>query len=91
MATSRAQAIFDSVGVALGTVLTDLINVFNSPLYLLGGGLAGAWDRFETSMYNELKQRSFAYREYPPRVERAVLGGDAGLFGNAFLALDASK
>jgi glucokinase len=87
----RAQSIFDSVGVALGTVLTDLINVFNSPLYLLGGGLAGAWDCFEASMYNELKLRSFAYREYPPRVERAVLGGDAGLFGNAFLALDASK
>jgi len=87
----RAQSIFDSVGVALGTVLTDLINVFNSPLYLLGGGLAGAWDRFEASMYNELKQRSFAYREYPPRVERAVLGGDAGLFGNARLALDAAQ
>jgi glucokinase len=85
----RAQEIFDAVGTTLGTVLTDLINIFNSPLYLLGGGLANAWDRFEASMYNELKQRSFAYRKYPPRIERATLGGDAGLYGNAYLALQA--
>jgi glucokinase len=84
---ARAQSIFDSVGVALGTVLADLINVFNAPLYLLGGGLTGAWDRFEASMHSELKHRSFGYRKFPPRIERAVLDGDAGLFGTAYLAL----
>ena len=84
---SRAQAVFDTVGVALGTVLADLINIFNAPLYLLGGGLTGAWERFESSMRAELCHRSFTYRKFPPRVERAVLGGDAGLFGSACLAL----
>jgi len=84
---SRAQAVFDTVGVALGTVLADLINIFNAPLYLLGGGLTGAWERFEASMRAELCHRSFTYRKFPPRVERAVLGGDAGLFGSACLAL----
>jgi glucokinase len=84
---ARARAIFESVGVALGTVLSDLINVFNSPLYLLGGGLTGAWDCFEAAMLRELSRRSFTYRTFPPRIERAKLGSDAGLYGAAYLAL----
>jgi glucokinase len=83
----RAQAIFESVGVALGTVLADLINIFNAPLYLLGGGLTGAWELFEPVMLRELSRRSFAYRHHPPRIERAKLGSDAGLYGAAYLPL----
>jgi len=83
----RAQAIFETVGVALGTVLAALINIFNAPLYLLGGGLTGSWELFEPSMTRELSRRSFAYRNHPPRIERATLGPDAGLYGAAYLPL----
>jgi len=83
----RAQAIFESVGVALGTVLADLINIFDAPLYLLGGGLTGAWELFEPVMIRELSRRSFTYRNHPPRIERAKLGSDAGLYGAAYLPL----
>ena len=31
----RAKAIFESVGVSLGTLIAGLINIFNAPLYLL--------------------------------------------------------
>ncbi|HEV2200857.1 MAG TPA: ROK family protein [Bryobacteraceae bacterium] len=86
----RAKAIFEAVGVALGTALADLINIFNAPLYLLGGGLAGAWDCFQASMVREVSRRSFTYRQFPPRIERAALGPDAGLYGTAYLALQAS-
>ena len=86
----RAQAIFDSVGTALGTVLAGLINVFNVPLFLLGGGLTGAWDRFEPALQRELTSRSFTYCSYPPRIEKAKLGPDAGLFGAARLAFPTS-
>ena len=75
------------MGVALGTVLADLINIFNVPLYLLGGGLTGAWDCFDSAMRRELLRRSFTYRTFPPRIERATLGSDAGLYGAAYLAL----
>ncbi len=81
----RAQAIFESVGIALGTLLANLINTFNFPLYLLGGGMTAAWELFEPPMLAEVSRRSFIYRKTPPRIERATLGGDAGLFGAAYL------
>ncbi|MSV35453.1 MAG: ROK family protein [Bryobacterales bacterium] len=83
----RARMIFDTVGDALGILLGNLINTFNFPLYLLGGGLTAAWELFEPAMRKELAHRSFIYRNNPPRVERAALGGDAGLYGAARLPL----
>ena len=83
----RACSIFTTVGNALGIVLAGLINTFNFPLYLLGGGMTGAWDMFEPAMMAELGKRSFSFRTHPVRIERGVLGGDAGLFGAARLPL----
>jgi len=83
----RAQAIFEAVGVALGTLLATLINIFNFPLYLLGGGMTAAGELFEPPMLAEVSRRSFIYRKNPPRIGRATLGGDAGLFGAAYLPL----
>lgn len=81
----RAQAIFECVGVSLGTLLASLINTFNFPLYLLGGGMTAAWELFQPPMLAEAFRRSFIFRKTPPRIERAALGGDAGLFGAAYL------
>jgi glucokinase len=85
----RALAIYHTVGVSLGTLLASLVNIFNFPLYLLGGGMTGAWDLFQPPMLAELERRSFIYRKNPPRIERATLGGDAGLFGAAYLPFEA--
>jgi glucokinase len=85
----RAQMIFRSVGTTLGTALANLINIFNFPLYLLGGGLLGAWDQFAPAMLREVERRSFTFRTHPPRIERATLGSDAGLYGAAYLPFQA--
>jgi len=85
----RAKMIFRSVGTSLGTALANLINIFNFPLYLLGGGLLGAWDQFEPAMIEEVTRRSFTFRSHPPRIERATLGSDAGLYGAAYLPFQA--
>ena len=87
----RAQAIFDSVGIALGTLLATLINTFNFSLYLLGGGMTAAWELFEPTMLAEASRRSFIYRKNPPHIERAALGGEAGLFGAAYLPFQAES
>ena len=85
----RAGSIFHSVGIALGTGLANLINIFNFPLYLLGGGLTAAWDLFEAPMLEEIRRRSFTYRTTyrtnPLEIKRAALGADAGLYGAARL------
>lgn len=86
----RARLIFESVGRALGIAIANMINLFNFPLYLVSGGPLPAWDLFAPSMTAEIKKRSFTSSRSGTRVERAALGGDAGLFGAAYLPLQTS-
>ena len=79
------------MGEALGIALAGLVNIFNFPLYLLGGGVVAAWKYFAPAMIAEVEWRCFTYRSTlktaPTRIEPATLGSDAGLFGAAHLPL----
>jgi glucokinase len=86
---ARARQVFQVVGEALGVALAGLVNIFNFPLYLLGGGVLGAWELFAPAMLAEVERRSYTFRSTRTRIEKAVLGGDAGLFGAASLPLEA--
>jgi glucokinase len=81
----RAKSIFVHMGSALGIALANLINIFNFPLYLLSGGPLPAWDFFAPTMLEEVKRRSFTFRNTHTRIERATLGNEAGLYGAAYL------
>jgi glucokinase len=54
-------------------------------LYLLSGGVLGAWELFAPAMLAEARRRSFTFRSTDTRVEKAILGNEAGLFGAAYL------
>lgn len=82
---AKARHIFENMGVALGIALANLINAFNAPLYLLSGGPLPAWDLFAPAMINEVRRRSFTFRNTRTRIEKAVLGNEAGLYGAARL------
>jgi glucokinase len=83
---AKAQSIFIAMGQALGIVLAMLVNTFNYPLFLIGGGVIAAWDMFEPAMMEEAKRRSFSLRDsVDTRVIQAGLGNEAGLFGAAYL------
>jgi glucokinase len=81
----RAKWVFESMGRALGIALASLINAFNFPLYLLSGGPLPAWDFFAPAMFGEISKRSFTYSRTGTRVEKALLGANAGLYGAAYL------
>jgi glucokinase len=81
----RAHEIFVSFGRYLGIALATLINAFNFPLYLLGGGVLGAWNLFAPPMIDEIKCRSYTFRATNTRVEKAGLGNQSGLYGAAYL------
>jgi glucokinase len=83
--SDKARGIFISMGEALGIALATLINTFNFPLYLLSGGVLGAWDLFAPAMLEEARRRSFTFRTTDTRIEKAELGNEAGLFGAAYL------
>ena len=93
-----AQDIYKKVGRALGTTVADLVNAFNLNMYVIGGGVASAWEAFAPSMFAEVHARSFVYRATAPDakgaitkkttiITRALMGSDAGLFGAARLPL----
>jgi glucokinase len=86
-----ALEIFRGMGRALGISLAALVNAFNFPLYLLGGGVLDAWDLFAPTMMEEIRQRSITFRRTKTRVERARLGGRAGIFGAAYLPIQAES
>lgn len=81
----RAKRVFESAGRALGIAIASLINIFNFPLYLLSGGPLPAWDFFAPAMFAEVNRRSFTFARTGTRIEKGLLGGDAGLYGAAYL------
>jgi glucokinase len=81
----RAKMVFASMGRALGIAIANLINIFNFPLYLISGGPLPAWDFFAPSMLAEVRSRSFIFSLTGTRIEKALLGADAGLYGAAYL------
>jgi glucokinase len=56
-----ARCIFERFGRALGILLADIVNVLNLKMYVIGGGVASAWDAFAPTMFEELRQRSIIY------------------------------
>ncbi|ABF42865.1 glucokinase [Candidatus Koribacter versatilis Ellin345] len=92
-----AQEIFNTVGHSIGIAVANMVNALNFPMYVIGGGVASAWDAFHNPMMEEVRKRSFIYRVTAPEavaagqkrtiVTRALLGGDAGLFGAARLPM----
>lgn len=86
----NARRIFQRFGSALGMALATLINIFNFPLYLLSGGVLPAWKYFGPSMLAEVERRSFTFRNTETRIEPAVLGNEAGLYGAAYLPIQAA-
>ncbi|HEY6271364.1 MAG TPA: ROK family protein [Terriglobales bacterium] len=57
-----ARTIFDRAGRALGIALAGLINTFNLPMYVIGGGVASAWSAFAPAMLETVRSYSYIYR-----------------------------
>src|SRR5271169_3716208 len=63
---AAAQRIFRRFGRALGIMLADIINILNLEMYVIGGGVASAWDAFAPSMFAEVCERSTIYAATAP-------------------------
>jgi glucokinase len=99
----QALEVFAAVGRALGVSLASLVNTLNLELYVVGGGLASAWELFEPEMMNHLRQCSSIFRITDPDlgdgqrmaaaktfIAPAKLGSDAGLLGACLLPFTVS-
>jgi glucokinase len=43
-----------------------MVNSLNLPIYVIGGGVSGAWEAFSPSIFEELRQRSMVYAATAP-------------------------
>jgi len=74
------------MGVYLGIGLSNLINILNPEMIVIGGGVVNGWTLFEKYMRQQVADRGL----FPPRGARENYAGgmrdDAGLLGAARLA-----
>jgi glucokinase len=72
--SASARQVFHRVGWALGVVLATLVNIFNLPMYVIGGGVANAWRSFAPAMLREVRKRSVVYVATMPDNEIPLWG-----------------
>jgi glucokinase len=70
-----ARRIFRRVGRALGIVLSTLVNSLNLPIYVVGGGVASAWEAFAPAIFEELRHRCMVYAATAPADPLSQGGG----------------
>jgi glucokinase len=87
---TRARAIFEEAGRALGIGMATLVNLTGMPFYVFSGAPMAAWELFMPVVIAELSRRSFVFRAIRPTIVRGALGEDATAIGAAYLALEES-
>ncbi|MFQ5586869.1 MAG: ROK family protein [Thermodesulfobacteriota bacterium] len=83
----RYRSLFSRLARYLGIGMTDLVNLLNIDMIVLGGGLAGSSDLFLDDAREEMLKRSFSVPGESVKVVPAELGSEGGMVGAAFLVL----
>jgi glucokinase len=85
-----ALRLWDDLGIELGAALASVVWIINPDTIVIGGGVALAGDVLFQPIIREIRGRTLALFHENLRVVPARLGNDAGIIGNAALALDAA-
>lgn len=86
-----ARDVLEHVGFHLGVGISDLVNVFNPEIVVVGGGFAEAGELLLAPARRVVAERALLPARDVVRIVEAELGPDAGLIGAglvAFTALD---
>jgi len=94
--SASAIHLYDRLGYYIGLSLAGLVSTLDLPLYVIGGGVASAWELFADRMFKTLHEYSYVYRLGAPTqlvtkevnktfVCPAQIGPGAGLLGAAML------
>ena len=80
-----AQQVFQRFGTALGIALAGLINVFNLPMYVIGGGVSSAWAAFAPTMLETVRGYSYVYRVTAADGLASIAGNPASRVGHTVI------
>ncbi|MFP5297433.1 MAG: ROK family protein [Actinomycetota bacterium] len=83
-----ARSVMLAAGRALGVGMSNLVNLFDPEVIVLGGSVIGAGEPYLGPARDTLNRMLDAQRRRPVRLVQATLGNDAGLIGAAALAAE---
>ena len=84
-----AKQMWENVGLELGCALVNTIWLLNPDAIVIGGGVAKAGDLLFNPIKRAIRERTLPLFHEHLRVVPAALGNEAGIIGNATLALEA--
>ena len=84
-----ARDLWSALGAEIGAALASVVWVLNPDTIVIGGGVANAGDLLFDPIRREITARTIPVFNAHLRVLPATLGNEAGIIGNAALALDA--
>ncbi|MCP3678320.1 MAG: ROK family protein [Deltaproteobacteria bacterium] len=87
----QCRHLFFSLARYLGIAMTDLVNLLNLDMIVLGGGLSVSCDLFLDEARKEMLDRSFTVPGERVKVLPAELSSEGGMIGAAFLALQRAE
>src|SRR4029453_2138821 len=85
-----AGGAIETIGRALGVGITNLVNIFNPQVVVIGGGVIAAGELLLAPAREVMLERALAPAKDVVRVEAARYGPEAGMIGAALLARDAA-
>jgi len=80
-----AQKVYEETGKWLGIAIGSLANIFNTSLFLIGGGVASAGDVLFKPMIDEAFKRAMLGIRRKLKIKKFKLGDDAGVIGTSTL------
>jgi glucokinase len=83
-----ARGAIETIGRALGVGITNLVNIFNPQVVVIGGGVIAAGELLLAPAREVMLERALAPGKDVVRVEAARYGPDAGMIGAGLLARD---
>jgi glucokinase len=86
-----ANEMWQTLGTEIGAALASVIWILNPDTIVIGGGVANAGDLLFDPIRREITARTIPVFNAHLRVLPATLGNEAGIIGNAALALDARE
>ena len=84
-----ARDLWSLLGTEIGAALASVVWILNPDTIVIGGGVANAGDLIFDPIRREITARTIPIFNSHLRVVPATLGNEAGIIGNAALALDA--
>ena len=83
---SAGMAVVDEFAFYLALGITNIINLLQPEVLLVGGGVSNEGDFLLDKVRNHIEETVYAYGKIPSTIIRkAQLGNDAGIIGAGFL------